>query len=227
MLERAAGDDIASVHSGSRAEIDDVVGVPHCVFVMLDNDQGVASLSESLERAKELLVVSGVQPDGRLVQNVEHAAEVGSELGREANALRLAARERGDAAAHLHVAETDFAEKLQAGRDLGRDVAGDLGFAAGELEPLKNPAGLLDGCLRKRVDCRRALGELRLEALDLQPYGPGDGIEARAEAIRALFALSILPAEPGFLDGVGPGSTFDLGKVKRLAEAAAGRAPSP
>ena len=55
---------------------------------------GVAQVAQPAQRAEEALVVALVQPDARLVEDVEHAHEARADLGRETDALRLAARER-------------------------------------------------------------------------------------------------------------------------------------
>jgi len=54
------------------------------VFVVLDHDQRVAFLLELLQRVEQDAVVARVQADGRLVEDVAHAAQVGAELGGEA-----------------------------------------------------------------------------------------------------------------------------------------------
>ncbi len=52
-----------------------------CVFVVLYDDEGVALVAEGGEGFEEGGVVAGVEADGRLIEDVEDAAEVGSELG--------------------------------------------------------------------------------------------------------------------------------------------------
>ena len=64
------------------------------VLVVLDHDQRVALRLELLQRVEQDPVVARVQADRGLVEDVAHAAQVGAELRGEADALRLAARER-------------------------------------------------------------------------------------------------------------------------------------
>ena len=84
-------DDLAAVLAGARADVDDPVGDPDGVLVVLDDDQGVAELLEPDQRLDQPLVVALVQPDRRLVEDVEDADQAGADLGREPDALRLAA----------------------------------------------------------------------------------------------------------------------------------------
>ena len=90
----------------------------------------VLPLSPSLCSAFEQdLVVARVQADGRLVEHVADALQVAAELRRQADALRLAARERGRAAVQREVAEAHLFQELEPAPDLGDQVARDLGVA--------------------------------------------------------------------------------------------------
>ena len=64
------------------------------LLVVLHHQHGVALVAQALQGADELAVVALVQADRGLVQDVEHAHEARPDLGRQPDALRLAARER-------------------------------------------------------------------------------------------------------------------------------------
>ena len=119
---------------GAGPEVNDVIRAPHGVLVVLDHHHRVAAGLQLVQRRQQLLVVARVQADGRLVQDVEHAAEIRAQLRRQPDALRLAAGKRRHAAAQLQVAEADLPQELQPLANLRQDVAGDLRRAAGELE---------------------------------------------------------------------------------------------
>ena len=75
-----------------------------------------------------------MQADGRLVEHVEHAAQLRADLRCQANALAFAAGKRGRRAIERDVAEADGVQKLQALGDLVHDAAGDLLLALGQLD---------------------------------------------------------------------------------------------
>ena len=85
------GDDSPTVHASARTDIDDPVGGPHHFFVVLDDDQGVAEIAELEQGADQAGVVPLMQADARFVEDVEHAHQAGTDLGRQSNALRFAA----------------------------------------------------------------------------------------------------------------------------------------
>ena len=71
----AGGDEVAAVFAGAGAEVEDVVGLADGVFVVLDDEDGVAEVAEVFEGGDEALVVALVEADGGLVEDVEDAAE--------------------------------------------------------------------------------------------------------------------------------------------------------
>ena len=114
---------------------------------MLDDDDGVAEIAQPRQRREQRAVVALVQPDRRLVEHVEHAGQVGPDLGGQPDALPFSARQRRGAAPERQVADADVVEKMQAVADLAQDAAGDERLAIGELErrrtrgPLRRSAG--------------------------------------------------------------------------------------
>ena len=82
--------------------------------------------TQAHQRLDESSVVALVQADARLVEHVEHADEARADLGREPDALRLAARERVGAAIQRQIVQADIDEKLQSRADLLQDLVGDF-----------------------------------------------------------------------------------------------------
>src|SRR5713101_3182094 len=60
----------------------------------------------------------------------------------------------------------------------------------------------------------------------MQTHRASDRIEARAVAVGTDFAIALLPAKPGLLDGIGPRAPLYVRQIKQLAKAAAFRAPT-
>ena len=87
----AAGDEVATVTSGARAKVDDIVGAANGFLIMLDDEHGISKITQVFERGEQAAVVTGMKSDGRFVKHVEHAAEFGSDLGGQPNALAFAA----------------------------------------------------------------------------------------------------------------------------------------
>jgi hypothetical protein len=77
------------------AEVEDIVGVADGVFVVLDDEDGVAEVAQFFESLNEATIIALVKTDGGLVEHVKDAAQAGADLSSEADALAFAARERG------------------------------------------------------------------------------------------------------------------------------------
>ena len=81
--------------AGARAEIDHVIRRPDRFFVVLDDDDRVAEIAKPGERPQQRAVVALVQPDGGLVQHVEHPDQPGADLAGQADPLSLAPGQGG------------------------------------------------------------------------------------------------------------------------------------
>ena len=94
LLEAAGVHDFAAVLAGTGSYVHNPVGFAHGVFVVLNHDKRVAHIAQLGEGFDEAAVIALVQADGGLVEHVEHADQAGTNLGCEADALRLTAGER-------------------------------------------------------------------------------------------------------------------------------------
>ena len=131
-LERAVGDDLAAVLARSRADVDDPVRRPDRLLVVLDDEDGVAEVAQPGQGRDQLGVVLLVEPDRRLVEDVQDAHQAGPDLGRQADPLGLAARQRLARPVDRQVVEADVDEEPEPGRDLLDDLPGDRALALGQ-----------------------------------------------------------------------------------------------
>ncbi len=140
----AAVHDLAAVLAGAGADVDHPVGHPDGVLVVLDHDQGVAEVLEPDQGLDQPVVVALVQPDRRLVEDVEDADQAGADLGGQPDPLRLAARERPGGPVEGEVVETDVEQEVQPLLDLLEHPLADLLLARGEVERAQEVGGLVD-----------------------------------------------------------------------------------
>ena len=123
--QRAGGHDLAPANAGTGTEIDEVVGRPHRVFVVLDHDHRVSLVAKLGQGRQQLAVVAGVQADRGLVEDVEHAHQAAADLPGQADALHFAAGEGGGGAVQREVLEPHVFEEPQAAADLLQRFGGD------------------------------------------------------------------------------------------------------
>ena len=158
LRRRALRDDVAAVHAGAGADVDDIVGLADRVLVMLDDDDRIAEIAQVHERLQQALVVALVQADRGLVEHVEHADQTGADLRSQADALRLAAGQGFGAARKREVVEADVVQEAEARADLLEDLLGDLALVAGQLHLREEGLGIAH---RLRDDLRQAaLGDV-------------------------------------------------------------------
>ncbi len=171
---RSLRDDVATVDASAGTEVDDVVGLHYRFLIVLDDDHRVADVAERLQGREQSLIVTLVQSDRRLVQDIHDTREPGADLTREADALRFAARKRLGAAIECQVVEPDIHEETKPVRHVLDDLRGDLASPPCEIhgsEELK--------CL---ADCQ--MRGIRQTAVRNE-HEPRGAIEPGATAIRA------------------------------------------
>jgi hypothetical protein len=121
---RPAVKDGASLLSGPGTDVDDPVGMPDHVEVVLDHEERVARCLQPVERAQQGPGIGRVQPGRRLIEHVDHAEQVGAHLGGQPQALQLAGRKRGRAPIHRQVTEPELEENLEPRLQVLDDPAG-------------------------------------------------------------------------------------------------------
>ena len=114
-FRRAAGHHLTAVNTGAGADVDEIVGGPHGVLVVLYHQQGVAQVPQLPQRRKQFIVIPLVQADGGLVQDIENAHEAGTDLGGQADALALAAGEGPGGAGEGQIPQAHGLQKVQPG----------------------------------------------------------------------------------------------------------------
>ena len=145
----------AAQASGAGAEIDDVIGALDGFGIVLDHQHGVAEIAQTRERIEQAVVIARMQSDGRLIEDIQHAAQFRADLRGQADALGFAARERGGGSREAQIIETDGGEKLEAVADFFDDARGDLLLAFVELPGFDGGERAIDGHFGELGDARR------------------------------------------------------------------------
>src|SRR6185436_19394137 len=134
-----------TVNTSARAEVENVIGAADGIFVVLDNEDGIAEVTKAFEGFEEAFVIALVQADARFVENVENTDKASADLGGEADALSFAAAETAAFAIQSEVTEPDVFEEAEARTDLFDHLGGDFFFERGEFNRSEKFVGLVDG----------------------------------------------------------------------------------
>src|SRR6266852_1763228 len=113
--------------SSVRADVDHVVRRADGFLVVFDDDQRVADIAQREKGIDQLAIVALVEPDGRLIQDVEDPHQLRSDLGGHPDPLRLTPRQRVGRPGQRQVLEPHVDQELQPLPDLFQNAAGDQG----------------------------------------------------------------------------------------------------
>ena len=93
--------------SGSRSDIDDPVAGQHGFFIVLDDNQRVSQIAHIFQGMNQLGVVSLVQTDRRLVQNIQNAGKLRADLCSQPDTLCFTAGQRSRQTIQGQIFQTD------------------------------------------------------------------------------------------------------------------------
>ena len=124
------------MHTRTRANIDDIVRSAHGVFVVLNNKDSIAQITQMAQCIQQLIVVALVQTDRRLIEDIQNAHEARTDLRGKADTLALAAGERCRCARKREIAQTHRLQKAETGFDLAQNLLGNHGEIALQLQIL-------------------------------------------------------------------------------------------
>ncbi|EXJ12268.1 hypothetical protein D779_4087 [Imhoffiella purpurea] len=149
---RTLKDDAPSVLAWARADVDEAVGGPHHLRVVLDDHQRVAPVAQSVQNLGHPVHVARMQPDTGLVEDEEAVDQRGPERGGQVDALHLAPRERPRLTVEGQIAEPDLAQIAETGADLGQQQVERLVERSLQPERLEEVAAAGDRQAHEVVD---------------------------------------------------------------------------
>ena len=91
ILRASRRHNLSAMLPGAGTDVNQEVCSTHGVFVMFDDNHGIAQIPQVIQRIQKFVVVPLVKSDGRLIQNIGDSHQAGTDLGRQADALRLTA----------------------------------------------------------------------------------------------------------------------------------------
>ena len=216
-LDLTAVDDLTTVLAGARADVDDPVALADRLFVVLDDDHGVAQVAQPRQRVDQAPVVALVQTDRRLVEHVQGAHQARPDLTGEPDPLRLAAGQRAGRTRQREVVEADVEQEPEPGVDLFGDPLGDQPIALAEFERREELGGLADRHLAHLGDVHVADGDRQRVRLEPRPATGA----ARHEPHVALVLLARPVALGAFVAALDPRDhALVLGRVLAAASVA-------
>src|SRR5439155_12723775 len=106
-------------------EIDNQIGRAHGLFIVLDDDNGVAHVAELFEAVEQALVIARMQANTGLIENIEDADQAGTDLTRQADALSFSAGQRRRRAIESEIMQPDIEKESQPSANFLQQLAGN------------------------------------------------------------------------------------------------------
>ena len=186
IIDRSLRHHMSAMHPGPRSDIDDVIGAEHGFFVMLDHQQGIAQITQSLQRIQQFPVIALMQADTRFIQNIQYTDQPRTNLRRQADPLRLAAGQRTGRPVQRQVIQSDIDQEAEPGVDFLADLHGNRLFPLRQLQLLKKRLAFAHRQMGDFLDVLAA--DFHCQRLFFQP-----GAVADRTGFRGHIAFDIFP----------------------------------
>ncbi len=162
------------MHARSRTEIDHIVRRLDGLFIVFDDEDGIAEIAQSAQGIEQTGIVALVQADGRLVEHIQNARQARADLAGETNALAFPARQRARGAAEREIIKPHIDEEFQAVADFFQDAARNLLILGRQrlLDGGEPVARILDRFLARFGNV--VLGDLHRQRFGLQALAVAD-----------------------------------------------------
>ena len=151
-----------------------MIGRPDGLLVVLDDQHRVSEVPQALERPEEPPVVAGVQPDTRLVEDVQDPHQAAADLRRQPDSLCLASSQGVGRTPERQVAQPDPGHEPEPIADFLEDRQGDVRIEMSgtriipqALEHVEDLFDRLVDHLRQPMICHRDRPALRTQASSL------------------------------------------------------------
>ena len=171
-FRRALGNDLATVRSGARPHIQQMVRCHHGFCIVLDHHHRVAQVAQAKQGLEQATIIPLMETDRRLVENVEDADETGTDLRGEPDALAFPTGQRRGRPIQRQIIQTDVDEKPEPFANFFQDAMGDHQFALGEFQRTEEVGRSSHGEMRHLRD--RLFGDLDGQAFRPQPGALAD-----------------------------------------------------
>ena len=189
VLHRAGGYHTAPVLPGAPAHLHQPVGGPQHLGVMLHQNDGVAVACQVPDDPQQALHIGGMQPDGRLVQHIQHAGALAAHRPGQLYPLPLSGGKGAAGPVQSQIAQAQVQQAAGGVLELGCDAGGHLLHGRGHLPGHGgHPAGQ---CVQRHG---RGLGQRNAP----QQGGTGPGAQPGPAAVGAggLFEELFHPLHP-------------------------------
>ena len=107
------GHNLSAMHTCTWANVIDVVGLSDCLFIMFDNDYGIALIAQIFQCAEQAIIVTLMQADRRFIQNIKNTCQARPNLTGQSDPLALPTRQRARIARQGQIFQTNIVQKSQ------------------------------------------------------------------------------------------------------------------
>ena len=164
--------------SGARTDVHHIIRISYGILVMFHHNQRIAVVSQRLQGFYELVVVSLMQSDGRLIQNVEYPHETGPDLGGQPDSLGFSSRQGARITGQIEIIQSHIHQEAESGMNFIDDLLADDQVPLGRFIAFYEFQGFIDGKGGEFIDVLSSQGHRKHFRFQPGSVAGGAGVAA-------------------------------------------------
>src|SRR6056300_995814 len=93
MVGCAVADHLSAVYARPWSDIEYIIGLSYRLFVVFDDDNGVALIAQVFQCGQQTIIIALMQPDRWFIQHIKNTGQARSDLAGQSDPLAFAARQ--------------------------------------------------------------------------------------------------------------------------------------
>ena len=125
LLCGTTSDDFTAVGAGTGSDIYDIIRCQHGIFIMFYHYQSIAQIPQILQGIQQFVIVSLVQADTGLIQNIADTYQTGTDLGCQTDTLCLTTGQSSGSSRQRQILQSHIHQEAYSGADLFQHTLAD------------------------------------------------------------------------------------------------------
>ena len=145
LFRRPAGHNLASMRTGTRPDVHNVICFPHGIFIVLHHNQCISQIPQVFQRSQKFVIVSLMESDAGLIQNIAHPHQSGTDLGGQADALGFSAGKSAGGSGQRQIVQPHVHQKSHSRPDFLQHLPANKHLLPGKLHVFQKSVQGIDG----------------------------------------------------------------------------------
>ena len=122
LVIRTLSDNLSSMNTSTRSDIDNIITCPHNIFIVFNHNHRISKICELMEIGYEKIIISRMKTYRWLIKDIDDTFKLRSDLSCESYSLSFTTRESLCSTVKCHIFESNTREKIKTFNNILEDL---------------------------------------------------------------------------------------------------------